>query len=96
LTETSSDIGVQLFTFGILLLPALCILSIITRGNLVKMSQLRGIPFFFIPLVYCFLQIRAEVRLRRGQRIAAFLQLANDLRMRKQRVDGRVTRRSSR
>lgn len=42
-------------------------------------------PLILVPFVLLW---KAQMKLWRSQRIAAFLQFADDLRMRKQRVDG--------
>lgn len=66
---------------------ALVALSLIRRGSVVKRSDFPpGMPLLFLPLVYCVLVLRHEWRLWKRQRIRAFLDLANDLRMRKQRI----------
>ena len=93
MTAANDDIGVQLFTFGLLILPGLCALSLFVRGNQVKWSDLTGVPIFIIPIVYCIVQIRSEFRLRHREGIATFLQRAHDFRMRKKRVDGFLPRR---
>jgi hypothetical protein len=53
----------------------------------------RGTPLVFIPIVLLYKQ---QMRLWRSQRVRAFLKLADDLRMRQQRVDGVFPRRPRR
>lgn len=48
-----------------------------------------GTPMIFVPFVVL---LKAYRRLRRSQRIAAFVQLAAHIRMRQQRVDGVLPR----
>lgn len=96
MTAADDAIAAQLFTFGFFLLIALYVLSLIKRGNRVRWSDLRGVPLVFIPLVSVVVQIKAGFHLRRSERIAAFVQLAHDLWMRKQRANGFIARRSRR
>ena len=86
--------GGEIWLFVWLILAALCILSLIARGNQATREDFRGVPFVFYPLVFCIVQIRAEFRLLRRQRIVAFLKLAHDFRVRKKRIDGIPPRRS--
>lgn len=66
---------------------ALVALSLMARGNVVSWSDIpSGMPFVFLPVAYCALVLRYEWRLRRAERVRLFLQLADDLRVRKQRV----------
>lgn len=96
MTTSDGTLGAEVFTLVFFLLLALLALSLMTRGNLVKWSDLRGVPLFLIPLVYCVTQLMASLRLRRGERVRSFLQFANDLWMRKQRIDGFLPRRPRR
>lgn len=55
-----------------------------------------GMPIGLIPFFHYADQVIHKMQLRRHQRIRAFLQLADDLWMRKQRVDGFLPRRPGR
>ena len=96
MTATGDDLGSQLCLFVFLMLVVLCLLSLMRHGNQVKWSDLRGVPFFLIPLVYCAAQFRAGFRLRRAERIRAFRERADDSGMREQRAHGFLPRRTRR
>ena len=53
----------------------------------------KGVPIVFIPVI---LLARQQMRLWRSQRVRAFLKLSDNLRVRKQRVDGFLPRRPGR
>lgn len=61
----------------------------------VRPSELpKGTPLLLMPIASGLALLKQKMVLRRHQRIAAFLQLADDLRMRKKRVDGFLPRRT--
>lgn len=75
----------------------------IGRNNRRYPNRQRSIPLGLIPIAYLLLQINPLVEyllyrmnLRRSQRIRAFLQLADDIRMRKNAIDGFFPRGSGR
>lgn len=62
----------------------------------VPAKEVRGAPMMALPAIAWDRFVKQRVRLWRSQRIRAFLQRADDFRMRKQRVDGFFPRRPGR
>lgn len=71
-------------------------MALIVFGVIKPRELPRGIPIVMLPVAAWLALWKQAKKLRRSQRIAAFLQLANDLRMRKKRVDGLLPRRPAR
>lgn len=68
-------------------------------GGRIRNDQPTRMPLGVVPVAYLLMQItpaleylNAKMSLRNSQRIRAFLKLADDLRMRKQPVDRRLSR----
>lgn len=60
----------------------------------VPAKEVRDVPMMALPAIAWDRFVKQHLRLWRSQRIRSFLQRANDLRMRKQRVDGFFPRRT--
>lgn len=87
---------------SIAIFPGVVAFFVMILGLIALYARLGGsyVPLGSIPVSYCFIRITPAIEylllrmnLRRSNRIRAFLKLADDLRMRKQRIDGLLPRR---